>query len=472
MLGVTKWNFAPYHPCKYDGSDIFICHVVPAETSIFIEWFYENGSDGVTIVYLRKRGQNAYECFGAEGDSFLFENLEPETDYEFKIRSGDHFSCKRLARTGRPIGNVVNYLHPDDEVYGYVGHTLGSPSLVRLPSGALLSSMDVYSNGCPQNLSIVFRSDDKGATWRYVTELMPCYWGKLFLHKGTLYMIGCSNEYGDILIGKSADEGKTWTGPSVLFRGSCNSFFPGFLSCPTPVVTCGGRIWKAVDYGDRRAYDPRKSVPHMHAVISADESADLLDPRSWHLSEPLPYNPDWPGTARAKEGFVCQGGLESNAVVGPDGELWVIPRYHTYNCDPDYGKLVLYKADKNDPDRMIDFYKVADFNGNTSKFEIIRDGITGYYLCVLNGLDERNRSLISSRDLMMLYKSSDLEHWDYVCTITDLVGREGEGSQNASVVIDGDDLIMTCRTAINNPIGPMFANYQTFHLVENFRNLL
>ena len=40
------------------------------------------------------------------------------------------------------------------------------------------------------------------------------------------------------------------------------------------------------------------------------------------------------------------------------------------------------------------------------------------------------------------------------------------------LVPDGDDLLMTMRTAINDPIGPMFANYATFHRIKNIRKLM
>ena len=80
--------------------------------------------------------------------------------------------------------------------------------------------MDIYAPNYPKNLTLIFRSDDDGASWHYVSELMPCFWGKLFVHKGELYMLSCSTECGDLLIGKSTDAGKTFTTPVALLRGS------------------------------------------------------------------------------------------------------------------------------------------------------------------------------------------------------------------------------------------------------------
>ena len=153
--------------------------------------------------------------------------LEDTTNFNviqgiMKIEASENKKSRiRLARCGESVGAAVNYLHPDDEAYAFSGRYLCSPSLVRHPDGYLLASMDLFAGNHPQNLTLIFRSDDDGKTWHYVSELMPCFWGKLFIHKGELYMLSCSTEYGDLLIGRSDDGGKTWGAPTTLLRGSC-----------------------------------------------------------------------------------------------------------------------------------------------------------------------------------------------------------------------------------------------------------
>ena len=67
---------------------------------------------------------------------------------------------------------------------------LGSPSIVRLPDGALLVTHDHFGPGCPRNhedeesLTSVHRSEDDGATWSNVTHVMNAYWSSLFVHGG------------------------------------------------------------------------------------------------------------------------------------------------------------------------------------------------------------------------------------------------------------------------------------------------
>ncbi len=124
----------------------------------------------------------------------------------------------RLARTGDAVGVVVKYLHPDDTAYSFSGRYLCSPSPVRHPDGFLLGSMDLFAGEHPQNPTLIFRSDDDGESWHYVSELMPCFRGKMFIHRGELYMPACSTEYGDLLIGKSLDGGKTFCAPTTWTR--------------------------------------------------------------------------------------------------------------------------------------------------------------------------------------------------------------------------------------------------------------
>ena len=57
--------------------------------------------------------------------------------------------------------------------------------------------MDLFEGGAPQNLTLLFGSSDNGETWEYISELFPCFWGKMFIYDGALYMTGVSTEYGD-----------------------------------------------------------------------------------------------------------------------------------------------------------------------------------------------------------------------------------------------------------------------------------
>jgi len=218
MKGQNTWSFAPYRPFLFEVGDIYICRVVPKKDSIHFEWL-DIGEESYDV-FFRVRGSGEFIlCGNTKKCEFDITWLSPETEYEFFVSAGEKKSRVRLARCGESVGNVVNYLHPEDGAYSYSGKYLCSPSLLVHPDGYMLASMDVYEGKAPQNLTLIFRSDDGGENWHYVSELNPCFWGKMFLHKGEIYMLACSTEYGDLLIAKSCDGAKTFSAPVVLLRG-------------------------------------------------------------------------------------------------------------------------------------------------------------------------------------------------------------------------------------------------------------
>ena len=120
----------------------------------------------------------------------------------------------------------------------------------------------------------VFVSRDTGDTWEYLSDIYPCFWGKLFLHKNILYMLGTSTEYGALLIFKSADSGKTWSKPAHIMDGGSRDE-GGPHKAPMPVVNHNGRLWTAIDYGSW------STGGHASGVISIDADQDLMDPENW-----------------------------------------------------------------------------------------------------------------------------------------------------------------------------------------------
>ena len=213
-----EWSYNPYRPPFIEVGEVYINRLVPYENSAFFEW---NEIGEKCDVFYRVLGNSEWLKAGETNENrFTIEGLETETDYEFFVPALDKKSRIRLFRTGKSVGVVVNYLHPQDEAYSFSGRYLASPSIIRAPEGHLLASMDLYGPAHPQNLTLIYRSDDDGQTWKYLCELFPCFWGKLFVYNDEVYMISVSTEYGDLLIGKSIDGGKTWCEPVILLRGS------------------------------------------------------------------------------------------------------------------------------------------------------------------------------------------------------------------------------------------------------------
>ena len=462
MIGCTTWSYAPYRPFFFETGDVYLCRLAPGKTSIHCEWL---GDAGVSYdVMLRIEGRGAFKRAATVAvPEVTIDGLKPETDYELYVRAGEKKSRVRLFRTGDAVGTVVNYLHPRDDAYAFSGHYLCSPSMVRHPDGYLLTAMDLFSGNLPQNLTLIFRSDDDGASWHYVSELYPCFWGKMFIHKGELYMLSCSTEYGDLLIGKSADGGRTFSAPVTLLRGSNGkNGEAGVHKNPQPLVEYNGRIYGTLEWGSwGRGY-------HAPMVMSADVSADLLDPASWHFTPPLRYDPSWPGVGEGPS----TGNIEGTLAVAPDGNLYNIMRYDMSRCTPNYGLALAYRVNTDDPDAPLAYDHAIKLPGNHSKFTIRHDDVSGKYVCLLTRiLDEH---CAGNRNLLSLMVSDDLENWRVAA---DLIDRRDEdprfiGFQYVDYFIEGDDLIYVCRTAMNGAHSFHDTNYQTFHRVKNFRALL
>lgn len=457
MTGHDLWSFAPYRPPLADCGGIYICRVAPGSGRIRLEWL--GAGEREYAVYFRERGKGSFIRAGSTGlTSFDIEGLAENVCYEFYVCGGRKRSLTRLAVCGRPCGTVVNYLHPEDGAYAFSGSCLCSPSLLVHPDGYYLASMDVYEAGAPQDLTLIFRSDDRGRSWRYVSELMPCFWGKLFLHGGRVYMLACSTEYGDLLIGRSEDGGRTFCAPAALLRGSGGKRgCPGVHKNPQPAVAHSGRIWSTLEWGNW-SYGENC---HCAMVMSFGEDDDPMDPGSWRFSEPLKYDPSWRGTAPDGKAGMLEGAL----CVAPDGGLRSYMRYQT-----DQKKILSFRVRTDGPDLPLEYLGAVDFPGNLSKFMIKYDEPSGrYYSVVCRRID----APATNRNLLSLITSKDLAVWE---TAADLIDRRNDdpdkvGFQYADFEFDGDDLIYLCRTAMNGARSFHDSNYCTFHRLKNFRDV-
>ena len=336
MKGQNTWSYHPYRPLLTDVGEIYICRVVPSAHAIHLEWL---SKEDCFSVYCRVRGEGEFGhvCDTRERQCDI-ENLMGNTDYEFYVTSGERKSRVRLARCGESVGTVVNYLHPDDEAYAFSGRYLCSPSLVRHPDGFLLASMDLFAPEHPQNLTLIFRSDDEGESWHYVSELMPCFWGKLFVHRGELYMLACSTEYGDLLIGKSTDGGKSFGAPVTLLRGSNGkNGNSGVHKNPQNLILHEGRLWATLEWG---AWG-NKDYGHAAMVMSCDENADLLCPASWSFSEPVRFAPF---TSELKGLPSHTMTIEGTPVMDLQGRLLNVMRFKPYH------RALAYRVDTAHPE--------------------------------------------------------------------------------------------------------------------------
>lgn len=354
-------------------------------------------------------------------------------------------TTRQVPGRGGPPGVVIDRSPDPARVY------IGSPSIAVLPDGRYVASHDWFGPGTKNRRTTVFGSRDRGRTWQRLTGLDGQWWSSLFVHRGGLYIMGTSGQWGNAVIRRSTDGGKTWTTPvdsdTGLLAGG------GQYHCaPVPVVVHRGRIWRAME--DR---DPPEGWGRTFRsfVMSAPAEADLLKAQSWTFSNRIHLDPKW---LKAQN----PGWLEGNVVVTPEGKLVNILRVNDDRGDraaivriSDDGKTVSF-----DPNN--DF---IDFPGGRTKFTIRYDPASRRYWSLVN----KQRNPTAYRNILALTSSEDLRNW----TIHSIILRHDDPKNHAFQYVDwlfeDNAIIAVSRTAWDGSHRAHDANYMTFHRIRDFR---
>jgi len=329
------------------------------------------------------------------------------------------------------------------------GRYIGSPSIAVLPDATYLASHDFFGPKADHERSAssaVFSSRDQGATWEKIAEIRPLLWGKLFLHQDDLYLLGTHHEYGEVLLYRSGDGGRTWTQPHDSRTGLLREGRHHCAPCPTLVQD--GRIWRSMERFTGGAWGHFSA-----AVMSAPVDADLLNAASWTFSRALPKPQEFTW-------------LEGNVLPGPDGRILDLLRTNDGGKDraamvhvADEGKTLSY-----DPER--DFIRLP---GGGAKFTIRFDKTTSRYWAVVN----KQTKPEAFRNNLLLTSSVDLRTWQIEAPLLYHPDKEKHAWQYVDWQFDGEDIIFVSRTAFDDGLGGAHsahdANYLTFHRIQGFR---
>lgn len=363
-------------------------------------------------------------------------------------------------RLGVP-GVVVDHSPASSGLY------IGSPSLAVLPGGDYVAAHDFFgpkSNEFKSARSVVFRSADRGRTWKQVGEIQGAFWSSLFVHRGKLYLLGTDRHHGDVVIRRSEDGGATWTQPkdaaTGLLRGG------GEHHCaPMPVLEHKGRLWRAFEW---RNPPVAWGINYRSGMLSAPVDADLLRADSWSATNFLPSDRGWNGKDMG-------AWLEGNAVVGPDGALVNLLRVQTRSPDEKAAIVRIGPDGKTasfDPEK--DF---IPFPGGAKKFTVRYDPQTKRYWSVPTIVHPRHRKPNPGgiRNTLALSSSPNLRDWTVHCILLYHPDVKKHGFQYVDWLFEGNDLIAVCRTAYDDGLGGARnnhdANFLTFHRIKNFRTL-
>jgi hypothetical protein len=381
------------------------------------------------------------------------------------------------AQAGPPPGVVIAASPDPDRAY------IGTPAIAILPDGSYVAAHDFFGkNPDLTDRTRLYGSRDRGVTWIQLAEVRGQAWFSLFVHRDALYLHGTASRYGDLTIRRSIDGGRTWTEPrdgksGLLIRGR-------FHGAPVPVVVHAGRIWRGVE---ERVNDQQWPLHFSALVVSASESADLLDAANWTRTNGIRFDLAWYNGRRP-------GWLEGNVVVAPDGTVANFLRVHTEPRPEDtfasaggargipryeVGARAEISTDGRtlafDPDRGL-----VHLPGSQSKFTIRFDPISRRYWALIQKITlphegrDRKTSPIHQRNVLMLASSADLRTWREDSIVLRwrerqmLSGSDRVAWQYLDWQFDGDDLVAVSRTSWG---GQNYhnANFMTFHRVSGFR---
>ncbi len=376
-------------------------------------------------------------------------------------------------------GIIVNH------VPAATGRYIGSPSICILSDGTYLATHDEFGPDSGQRTGAdtrVFRSTDRGESWKQIALIFPQFWSTIFEQNGAVYLIGTAYEYGELQIRKSTDGGHTWTTPTGEKTGLLDD--GAFHCAPQPVVRHNGRIWRAME--DYQAPVEGKWAMRFRAfMMSAPLDSDLLDRANWTFSDRLARDTSW------LDGLF-KGWLEGNAVVTPEGEVvnllrvvddkigdraaviaydkqgkqsrWT-PSNRAFGDAPDAAETVLQEGG---------FFP---FPGANTKFLVRQDPRDAdVYWALSNGAPAKHHTGVNlgkMRNTLTLMRSDDLINWEVRARLLYHPDNFFHGFQYPDWVFDGDDMAILVRTAYDDGLGGAHnyhdANFLTFHRLENFR---
>ncbi|MBI1368865.1 MAG: exo-alpha-sialidase [Planctomycetes bacterium] len=342
---------------------------------------------------------------------------------------------------------------------------VGSPAIVNAPDGAYLAACDLFGPGTTMNekgQGLVFRSDDRGATWKNIARIDGMFWTGLFMHRGATYLMGVDRQYGHVVIRRSDDGGRTWTKPTDAEHGLLTSD-AGYHTSTMPIIEHNGRLWRGME--DNHGPGGKWGLFFRAGMLSAPADADLLKASSWTLATPLPRDVTW---LNGDFG----GWLEGNAVVAPGGGVVDVLRVEY----PSGNKAAIVTISPDGKTASFDPASgFVDLPGGATKFNIRFDPTSKLYWALSNPApQEATKGAAGYRNTLALISSPDLRTWTIRCTLIHHPDRTRHGVQYADWQFEGEDIIAAIRTAWDDDAGGAHnfhdANYLTFLRIVDFRN--
>lgn len=370
----------------------------------------------------------------------------------------------------------------------------------------LLGPKGFRDRGTRFGMGMAYVSDDRGRSWAERCRF-PFWHARPFVAGGRLYILGHA---GDVMIIASDDEGETWSAPVALTSNmkwhgsSCNVHYTKEY------------LYLALDERRDLAIEGWNTAGLAPRVLRARIDHDLLDPRNWTISESFAFNeivsssdfdlfgiPFYStparGPAQLGAGRLCapMGWLEPNIVRFHDpAHLWHDPAGRTLHLflrtnTGGTGYAAVAKVIEQPDGRLATELETmpsgkralfVPFPGGHLKFFLIYDDKTRLYwllssqatdsMARLTHMSEARYNLPNNeRHRLQLHFSRNCLDWCFAGLVA--AGSIERHARNyASMAVDGDDLLVVCRSGDDEGRDPQYTNLITFHRVKEFRNLV
>ena len=148
-------------------------------------------------------------------------------------------AAKPLLDTSQVPGTVIAHYPKIAKKY------VGSPGIAVVADGIYLAKHDEFGPGTEEFKSAItqlYRSEDAGKSWKHTHTFDGLFWASIFKLGEAVYLLGTDKHHGNIVIFRSADDGKNWTKPTDAEHGLVREGL--YHTAPVPVVTHNGRIWR------------------------------------------------------------------------------------------------------------------------------------------------------------------------------------------------------------------------------------
>lgn len=413
------------------------------------------------------------------------------------------------------------FTSPDPE-----GVLLGHPSIVALPGGRILVSVDLSGPGVAHLHGLkgrdprtghwlhgkVLVSADKGKTWVAKADV-PFHHAQLFRIGGAVYLLGLA---GDFRIMRSLDGGDTWSKPSAfaLDEGEY-ALTPGAVLCTKDRVFIPAM--KRVVAKDRDK-SPASWVP---VILRARQGAELANKKSWSCSEPgapfhefappeclhyfgvsdtpapppaAPAGGKGPKPAPRRSGPRVDWDAPHLVEIRDPGHAWYDSTGRTLHLlatakirrgnlaalarvvEDDTGRTVLTSETTLDGTRTA----LIPLPGGHWKFDILHDETQGLYWLACNpatdsmavsGRAAGSAPARDDRQQLHLYFSRNLVDWSFAGCV-DAGTAPTEGRHTCGMAIAGSDLLIVCCAGLAKPGSRGYTDRITFHLIPAFRELV